>query len=143
MIHLPPFCFERGIEIEKIIHLLCIGVWILGMAGCNAEQNTEQLRMEDSLFAMNTYMTFTAYGENAQDAVDCAKEQITKEQSEIYQANHSNRESIEVSKEAAELTIFPLDMAEKTEGALDLTIYLVLTAWGFTIDPKRVPIQEE
>lgn len=32
--------------------------------------------MEDSLFAMNTYMTFTAYGENAQDAVDCAKEQI-------------------------------------------------------------------
>lgn len=68
---------------------------------------------------------------------------ITEEQSEIYQANHSNRESIEVSKEAAELIIFPLDMAEKTEGALDLTIYLVLTAWGFTIDPKRVPIQEE
>lgn len=136
----------------KIIQLISIGVLMLSIAGCNAEQNIEQLRVDDSLFAMNTYMTFTAYGENAQEAIARAKEQIsemeslwsvTEEGSEIYRANHSGGESIEVSKETSELIAFALDMAEKTEGSLDPTIYPVLAAWGFTTDQKRVPAQEE
>lgn len=34
-------------------------------------------------------------------------------------------------------------MAEETDGALDPTIYPVLTAWGFTTEEKRVPSDAE
>ena len=43
--------------------LLLCGIMVL--AGCDTEQTEESERAERSLFAMNTYMTFTAYGEEA------------------------------------------------------------------------------
>lgn len=113
--------------------------------------NNEQLA-ESSSFAMNTYMTFTAYGENAESALAYAKERVqeleslwsvTNETSEIYCANHSDGKSVEVSGETADLISFALDMAQKTNGVLDPTIYPVLTAWGFTMDTKQVPSQTE
>lgn len=127
--------------------MLCI-VAVLG--GCSSDR--EIPKAEDSLFAMNTYMTFTAYGENAQEAIDTSKEQIrsmewlwsvTEEESEIYRANHSGGKSVEVSPETAALVAFALEMAEKTDGALDPTVYPVLTAWGFTTDNKQVPMDAE
>ena len=44
--------------------------------GCSSYQEAEQLRVETSLFAMNTYMTFTAYGENSEAALESAKQKI-------------------------------------------------------------------
>ncbi len=101
---------------------------------------------------MNTYMTFTAYGEGAEDALADARVRVeevealwsvTDEGSEIYRANHSGGEPVNVSEETAELVSFALEMAEKTDGALEPTIYPVLRAWGFTTDTKQVPSQEE
>lgn len=68
---------------------------------------------------------------------------VTDEGSEIYRANHSGGEPVNVSEETAELVSFAFEMAEKTEGALEPTIYPVLQAWGFTTDTKQVPSQEE
>ena len=130
--------------------------WISGIAaafllilpGCA----TETEPVEASLFAMNTYMTFTAYGENAQTALDESVEliqtmesrwSVTDENSEIYRANHSGGQTVSISEETAEVISFALEMAEKTEGALDPTIYPVLTAWGFTTDGKQVPAPEQ
>ena len=121
---------------------------LLILSGCV----TETEPVEASLFAMNTYMTFTAYGENAQTALDESVEliqtmesrwSVTDENSEIYRANHSGGQTVSVSEETAELISFALEMAEKTEGALDPTIYPVLTAWGFTTDSKQVPAPEQ
>lgn len=121
------------------------------LAGCGA-QTAEAPRAERSLFAMNTYMTFTAYGEGAEAALESASQRIealeslwsvTDAESEIYRANHSGGEAVEVSDETAELVAFALEMAQKTGGALDPTIYPVLTAWGFTTDSHQVPAQEE
>lgn len=50
--------------------LLLCGIMVL--AGCDMEQTDESERAERSLFAMNTYMTFTAYGEEAGAALDAA-----------------------------------------------------------------------
>lgn len=123
-------------------------VMTLVLSGCA----TEIEPVETSLFAMNTYMTFTVYGENAQEALDESVELIqtmesrwavTDDESEIYRANHSDGRPISVSEETAALISFALDMAEKTESALDPTIYPVLSAWGFTTDSKQVPSQEQ
>ena len=124
---------------------------LTALSGCG-RTNLEAQEAENSFFAMNTYMTFTAYGEGAEDALVDARVRVeevealwsvTDEESEIYQANHSGGEPVNVSEETAELVSFALEMAEKTDGALEPTIYPVLRAWGFTTDTKQVPSQEE
>ena len=124
---------------------------LTALSGCG-RTNLEAQEAENSFFAMNTYMTFTAYGEGAEDALADARVRVeevealwsvTDEGSEIYRANHSGGEPVNVSEETAELVSFALEMAEKTDGALEPTIYPVLRAWGFTTDTKQVPSQEE
>ena len=124
---------------------------LTALSGCG-RTNLEAQEAENSFFAMNTYMTFTAYGEGAEDALADARVRVeevealwsvTDEGSEIYRANHSGGEPVNVSEETAELVSFALEMAEKTDGALEPTIYSVLRAWGFTTDTKQVPSQEE
>lgn len=121
------------------------------LSGCG-RTDLEAMKAQNSLFAMNTYMTFTAYGEEAEEAIADAEERVeelealwsvTDEESEIYRANHSGGEPVRLSEETAQLVSFSLEMAEKTDGALDPAIYPVLEAWGFTTDTKRVPSQEE
>ena len=104
------------------------------------------------LFAMDTYINLTAYGPNAEAALDLAEARIrelenlwsvTDEGSEIYAANHSGGAAVSVSADTEELLRFALDMAGETGGALEPTIYPVLTAWGFTTDSYQIPAQEE
>ena len=101
-------------------------------------------------YAMDTFMRVTAYGNAAPKALDEVQSKIselegkwsvTDEGSEIYSINHGG--SGAVSPETAELISFSLDIAEKSGGALDPTIYPVLSAWGFTTDNKRVPPEDE
>ena len=133
---------------KKLAALLLAGI----LTGCSAPAEEMQQPVERSLFAMNTYMTFTVYGEDAQAALQEAEEciqqveglwSVTDEDSEIYQANHSGGQPVTVSEETAEIISFALEMAQRTGGALDPTIYPVLTAWGFTTDSKQVPSQQQ
>lgn len=133
---------------KKLAAFLLAGI----LTGCSAPAEEMQQPVERSLFAMNTYMTFTAYGEDAQAALQEAEEciqqveglwSVTDKDSEIYQANHSGGQPVTVSEETAEIISFALEMAQRTGGALDPTIYPVLTAWGFTTDSKQVPSQQQ
>lgn len=134
---------------RKTAILLMIAL-LITTSGCDSERVSPLA--EYSLFAMNTYMTFTAYGENAQEALRESAEliqemealwSVTNTKSEIYRANHSGGQTVSISNETAALLAFALDMAEQTNGALDPTIYPVLAAWGFTTDHKQVPSGEQ
>ncbi|MBR1763830.1 MAG: FAD:protein FMN transferase [Ruminococcus sp.] len=103
-----------------------------------------------SVFAMDTYMTLTAYGGDAEAALTAASEAITDlesrisvtaEGSEIYALDHAG--SAELSEETRELVQFGLDMNARTGGALDITLYPVTSAWGFTKEEHRVPSDSE
>lgn len=59
---------------------------------------------------------------------------VTSPSSEIYAVNQSGGNPTSISEDTARLLRFALDMAQDTGGALDPTIYPVLTAWGFTTD---------
>ena len=96
-------------------------------------------------------MTITAYGENAESALNKAEERVselenlwsvTKENSEIYAINHSNGQSVAVSPETAELFDFSLEISKMTDGALDCSIYPILTEWGFTTSDYTIPTEE-
>lgn len=137
---------------SKILTVLLIVMF--GMTACSAPKSSDadQIEHTESFFAMDTYMTFTAYGENADVALADAQAKITEleqhwsvtdKDSDIYAVNHSGGQPTEVNQETAELLRYTLSMAEKTSGTLDPTIFPVLSAWGFTTETQQVPQQDE
>lgn len=137
---------------KKIAAIVMAGCMIVGLTACSWQSEEEQTSAARDFFAMNTYIRLEAYGDGAEDALALAQARIeeleglwsvTDETSEIYAVNHSGGQPVSVSEDTAELVSFALEMAEKTGGALEPTIYPVLTAWGFTTDEHHVPSQEE
>ena len=131
---------------------LILSILLISFTACSNSGNDEMEAHSESFFAMDTYMTFTAYGANAEYALLQAENRIaeleglwsvTDTGSDIYAVNHSNGQPVAVSEETEELVSFALDMAEKTDGALEPTIYPVLNAWGFTTDENHVPSESE
>ena len=97
-------------------------------------------------------MTITAYGKNSEKVLSQVEEKVselekmwsvTDENSEIYAINHSNGDSISINPETSELLDFSLNISEITGGALDCTIYPVLTEWGFTTGDYKIPTDEK
>ncbi len=133
-------------------------VWILSLSliltSCAGRKGREEA-YSSSFFAMDTYMTFTVYDEDAkkaQSALRQAKEEIgrlealwsvTDEDSDIYAVNHGGGRPVTVQEETAQIIQFALEMAEKTDGALEPTLYPVLTAWGFTKEENKIPSLEQ
>ncbi|MCM1539860.1 MAG: FAD:protein FMN transferase [Blautia sp.] len=124
----------------------------VSLTACSALSGSDRKAYSESFFAMDTYMTFTAYGANAEHALLEAENRIaeleslwsvTDAGSDIYAVNHSNGQPVAVSGETEKLVAFALEMAEDTGGALEPTIYPVLMAWGFTTGENRVPSQTE
>lgn len=148
----------------KSVLILCTAIAIIS-AGCSQnttaeEKNTAEVQSEQTgkevpeaerdLFAMDTYMSVTAYGENAQAVVNRAAEEIERldallstgdEGSEIAELNQNG--SGVLSEDTAYLVERSLELYGETEGIFDITIYPIMEAWGFTTQNYRVPSEEE
>lgn len=107
---------------------------------------------ERQLFAMDTVMGLTAYGKNAEAGLDSAIGVINSlsamldpemSTSEAYKLNHAQGESLPISGQVAEMLNTAYSVYESTGGALDLTIYPLVKAWGFVDANYRVPTEEE
>lgn len=101
-----------------------------------------------SLFAMDTIMEIQAAGDEellsgAETMIrDLEKKlSVTDEGSEIYALNRDGK--AEVSSDVADIMSRALSVCAETDGALDISIYPVLKAWGFTTGSYRVPEEEE
>ena len=123
----------------------------LPLSGCGTEGKTEE-KHTVGVFAKSTYMTFTAYGESAEEALTISEDKIKKleslwsvtdENSDIYKVNQNGSRPTEIHEETAEILQFALDMAKQTNGALDPTISPVVTAWGFISGEYDIPTEEE
>lgn len=134
---------------KRMISLLIIVIVFLTSCGKLTPDNKSENK---SFFAMDTYMSITAYGENAETALNRSEERVselenlwsvTNENSEIYAINHSNGESVAVSSETAELIDFSIEISEITDGALDCSIYPILREWGFTTSDYKIPTEEK
>lgn len=130
--------------------LACLIAVLMCLTACSNQSRQEEKK--ESFFAMNTYITFTAYGDNAESVLSQAKDKftaleqlwsVTDEHSEIYTVNHARGQPVTVSNDTAEILAFALETADKTNGALEPTIYPVLTAWGFTAEENRIPSNDE
>ena len=118
-------------------------------ARSSVQTNTE-VPVSKEIFAMDTYMTVTAYGENGQKAVDAAEQEIERldallstgsADSEISKLNAAG--TGQLSEDSAELVSRALEINEGTDGAFDITVYPLMQAWGFTDEAYRVPSDSE
>ena len=155
-----------------LIALLCGALVCLPLAGCNnkngasgtdssvqsevsedaGEQNSSDSSQEytSDVFAMDTYMTLTAYGENAQEAVEAGIAEIQrlddllstgKDTSEVAQIN-ANGGGV-LSEDTDYLVKRALDIYQSTNGAFDISIYPVMQLWGFTTGNFAVPSESD
>ena len=136
----------------KQVFALLLALTMLLLAGCADSAAKESESATRSVFAMDTVMDVTAYGANAEKAVAAAVERITAleqafsvtiEGSDIDAVNHAYGKPVEVSEDTAALLSDALAYCEHTHGALDVSVYPVLKAWGFTTQEYRVPKADE
>ena len=131
----------------KVLLAAALCLFLLG--GCSGKQAAGlDEKRTSTVFAMDTVMELTVYG--PEDALrECEniitslekKLSATDPGSEIYALNEKG--TAQVSDETALLISDALSWCEKTSGALDISIYPVLKAWGFTADAYRVPDEDE
>ena len=98
------------------------------------------------VFAMDTYMTVTAYGKNAKKAVDASIAEIKRldallstgdEDSEIAKLNVDK--SAILSEDGGYLVQRGIELSTMTDGAFDIAIYPVMQEWGFPTKDFKVP----
>lgn len=106
--------------------------------------------LSSELYAMDTVMSLTAYGPNAQKALTAAEAEINRldallsissETGDIYRVNQSG--SGDLSEDSQSLLSSALEYYKETNGIFDCTIEPVMEAWGFTTQNYRVPEQSE
>lgn len=126
-----------------------LGLFLALMLLCSGCVQTKPVQRQ--VFAMDTIMTFTAYGKQAEDALTQAETYIhelenalsvTRTESEISQLNRAAGEWMSVPG-AFDILSAAKDLCELTGGALDITAYPAVKAWGFTTGEHRVPDQTE
>lgn len=116
------------------------------LAGCRSRA------AESTLFAMDTVMTLTIYGAQGEEGAEEAAALIyhlqdlltaTDENSPLYALNHAGGAWTTLDGELLALLSDSKELCEKTGGALDITAYPAVQAWGFISRDYRVPDEEE
>lgn len=141
----------------KLLRILTALFLLLPLSGCAGPPVTaeEYNPCRREVMAMDTIMTLTIYDQPAEKGMETLQKaaarieeledllSVTDERSEICRANHSGGEAVSLSEETRLLLEEALDLCGSTGGALDVTIYPVVRAWGFTTGDYRVPEEAE
>lgn len=116
----------------------------------------DEEKVTGELFAMDTIMTLTAYGQNAEAGIKAAEDEIHRldallstgsEESEVSEINRRSAEgklkTVTLSEDSSALMEESLQLYEDTDGAFDITVYPLMQLWGFTSGNYHVPTEEE
>ena len=136
----------------KALALLGSSVVIM-LTGCSAgESPAAAEKHEAQVFAMDTVMLFTAYGEHGAEALTAAEEVIYALEADldpanpggsVYAANAGAGQYVPVSEDCINIMSTTMEQYRATGGALDPGLYAVVQAWGFISGEYRVPAQTE
>ena len=127
-----------------LLFLLCIAM----LTAC--QNSDENKKVSKDIFAMDTYMTVTAYGKNAENGVNKAVDEINrletvlsaeKQESDIYKLNDSGSGTL--STDTKNIVSRALEINKTTNGAFYISIYPLMVKWGFTTQKYNVPSKNE
>ena len=134
---------------QKVLSVFCCFVLIFALCfalctGCSRMPQAEK----KTFYAMDTTMEFTVYGDaslidDAEALINSLEDElsVTKSSSEIAQINANGFGK--VTDSAADLMTKALSMCSHTNGALDISVYPIVRAWGFTTGSYKVPSEDE
>ena len=137
---------------KRQLAALLLTIFALSLTACGETAAESETR---TVYAMDTVMNLTVYGENAAAALESAEKELhtldeavlsrTAEGSELYALNASDGETVECGADdiLPALIETALTISDATDGAFDPTLAPVLDAWGFTKDERRVPSADE
>lgn len=134
-------------NIRKLLALLIAAVMAFGLTGCG-----EAERHDAQITSMDTVMGFTAYGTNGEAGIEAAEKLINAldsmldpelRSSTVYAINHAGGAGTTVTGQIAEMLDVASTVYERSDGALDPTIYPLVRAWGFIDAQYRVPSDAE
>ncbi len=115
-----------------------------------SKESMETPSASQDIFAMDTYMTVTAYGEKCTEAVQAAVDEINRlddlwsvgnSESEISILNENG--SVILSDETYTVVKEALELYDSTGGLFDITVYPLMVEWGFTTEDYKVPTDEK
>ena len=137
-------------EIKNVRRLVCIVLcmcMVLPLSACGESKMTQR-----QVFAMDTVMTLTAYGNKADIGLNAAQSVIMSmdsmldpelETSTTYAINNAMGASIVVSGQVADMINTAKTVYDRSGGALDLSLYPVIKRWGFIDGHYYVPTELE
>ena len=137
---------------KRRLAALLLMIFALFLTACGEKSAESETR---TVYAMDTVMNLTVYGENAAAALESAEQELhtldksvlsrTAEGSELYALNAANGETVIYGADDAlpALIEVALTISDATNGAFDPTLAPVLDAWGFTKDEHHVPSADE
>lgn len=128
------------VQVNEVKWMLLTCVLMAVLSGCGQQMEPHSA----TLFAMDTVMELTVYGgesllaEGEELILDIEQRLlVTDSNSEIAGLNRDGKAT--VSSETKLLLEDALALCERTDGALDITVYPVVRAWGFTTGEYQVP----
>ncbi|MCR5702407.1 MAG: FAD:protein FMN transferase [Lachnospiraceae bacterium] len=131
----------------KRIYTCFLILVLLLCGGCSyGKTQNENASSSCDIFAMDTYMTLTAYGKNSDRALEEAENRINEldkklstgsPDSEIALLNKNG--SGKLSDDTLYLLDKSLEISKETNGAFLPTIYPLMEAWGFPTKDFKVP----
>lgn len=116
------------------------------LSGCG----TEPPSASADVFAMDTYMTISTYGDRCEEALETAVTEIERldallsvgnADSEISRINADGSGTL--SADTQIMVEQALEIWRTTGGAFDITVYPIMQAWGFTTGDYKVPSKSE
>lgn len=110
-----------------------------------------QAAVSGDYFALDTIISITLYDtrdaailQQCWDRIDDLEDILsrTRAESDIYRINHAQGKPVTVHHETAQLLAKALDICEKSQGALDITIGPVTELWDFKASSPQLPKNE-
>lgn len=128
-----------------ILLLICL-VFFSGCSSAQVSDTDPAHAYSADLFAMDTVMTMTAYGQQAQPAVDAAAQEIQRLE-QIFSTNLENsviaqlnsKKTALLPEEAVFVLQTALQLQQDTGGAFNIALYPIVKAWGFTAEDYQIP----
>ena len=126
----------RNFMILPLVLLLC---------GCTKPKAEEH---RTDLFAMDTYMELRAWSNDDGAVLQKAAERVgeleksfsvTFENSDIARINRADGTPVQVCPDTVNVICRAKEIGDESDGALDISLYPVTQAWGFTTEKMHVP----
>ena len=138
---------KRMKNLFSALLLAALMLTLIPTAGLAADADKKSV----SGFYLDTIITLTAYVDDENVLNDALREcgryenllSRTREDSDVWRINHADGEPVTVSDDTIRILETALQIAEKTEGAFDITIAPASVLWDFTSGEAVLPDADE